>query len=430
MELTDAPAPPETLDGWRETTVEELKAPSANALATGPFGSSIGSRFFRRRGVPIIRGSNLRADGRTHLADREGLVFLTPDKAKEFRRSIVRRGDLIFTCWGTVNQVGLVGPDAKYPEYVISNKQMKFTPDSGKVDSLFLFYLFSGPELQQTMLVQSIGSSVPGFNLGQLRSMRLRIPPLGEQRRIADALKGVDDLAHRLDQLLTKKRSVMRAVMQMLLTGEQRLEGWHDEWEARRLGDVATALKGRGLSKTGLTSTGASRCVLYGELFTTYGRVITKVVSRTDEAGGLRSHVGDVLVPGSTTTTGIDLATASALLEPNVLLGGDINVIRGRGRGFDPIFLAYYLSERQRRAIADRAQGITIVHLYGRDLLNLDIVVPTVQEQAAIGRVLMTFQNEIAALELERGKVAALKRAMMQSLLSGQVRLLKEVHSP
>lgn len=177
---------------WREVTVEELKARSENALATGPFGSSIGSRFFVEDGVPVIRGSNLSGDVGTRLIDI-GLVFLTAKKAREFGRSLVRDGDLVFTCWGTVNQVGLIDRRAAHREYVISNKQMKLTPDPAKADSLFLYYMFSGPELQDRIKNQSIGSSVPGFNLGQLRGMRVRIPDVGEQRAIAHILGSLDD---------------------------------------------------------------------------------------------------------------------------------------------------------------------------------------------------------------------------------------------
>ena len=177
---------------WREVAVEEIKAQSENALATGPFGSSIGSRFFADSGVPVIRGSNLSEDIGTRLND-QGLVFLSPDKAREFSRSTVRDGDLIFTCWGTVNQVGLIDRRAARQEYIISNKQMKLTPDPAKADSLFLYYLFSGPELQHRIKNQSIGSSVPGFNLGQLRAMRIRVPEIEEQRAIAHILGTLDD---------------------------------------------------------------------------------------------------------------------------------------------------------------------------------------------------------------------------------------------
>jgi len=179
-------------ENWRDVAVEDIKAETSNALSTGPFGSSIGSRFFQNSGVPVIRGSNLSQDIGERLVPKD-LVFLSEEKALEFERSKVKLGDLIFTCWGTIDQVGLVDKRSPYPEYIISNKQMKLTPNPDRADSLFLYYLFSSPEMTERIRNQGIGSSVPGFNLGQLRSMRIRLPSLPEQRAIARILGSLDD---------------------------------------------------------------------------------------------------------------------------------------------------------------------------------------------------------------------------------------------
>ena len=70
---------------------------------------------------------------------------------------------------------------------------------------------------------------------------------------------------------------------------------------------------------------------VWAALYTTYGtKVIKEVVSRTDKDNGIRSKPtpGMVLIPASTTTSAIDLANVTALLEGNVLLSGDINILR------------------------------------------------------------------------------------------------------
>src|SRR5574341_596930 len=201
---------------WRDVSVDDIRSSDQNALSTGPFGSSIGSRFFQSSGVPLIRGSNLAADGCTHLIE-DNFVFVSETKATELSSSLVYKGDLIFTCWGTINQVGLISDQVSYSKYIISNKQMKLTPDPNKADSLFLFYLFSSDELQKQIVNQSIGTSVPGFNLGQLRSLRFSIPPLSEQKAIAEALGDADALTEALGQLITKKRQVKQGAMQELL---------------------------------------------------------------------------------------------------------------------------------------------------------------------------------------------------------------------
>src|ERR1700728_1331434 len=98
---------------WRTCTVDEIKSPTPNALATGPFGSAISSRFFLQEGTPVIRGGNLSQDVGIRLID-EGFVFVSIEKKNEFALSVARRGDLIFTCWGTIDQVGLIDSRSKY----------------------------------------------------------------------------------------------------------------------------------------------------------------------------------------------------------------------------------------------------------------------------------------------------------------------------
>lgn len=177
---------------WKEFTIQELADPVDHALATGPFGSAISSKYFQNSGVPVIRGSNLSQNVKDRLLDKD-VVFVSNEKAKSFKRSIARKGDLVFTCWGTINQIGLIDERARFSEYVISNKQMKLTPNFDLVDPEFLYYLFQSPEKQDEILSNSIGSSVPGFNLGQLKSHKVKLPPLPEQKAITHILGSLDD---------------------------------------------------------------------------------------------------------------------------------------------------------------------------------------------------------------------------------------------
>lgn len=192
---------------WTEHSVADVAAKVRYALATGPFGSAISSRFFQADGIPVIRGGNLSQDVGTRLID-DDWVFISEAKAAEFSRSVVRRDDLVFTCWGTIDQVGLIDDSAKYLQYVISNKQMKLTPDPARFDSHFLYYLFKSPDVRDRIRSIAIGSSVPGFNLGQLRSMRIRTPEIAEQRAIAHVLCVLDGkiqlnrrVNHKLEEL-------------------------------------------------------------------------------------------------------------------------------------------------------------------------------------------------------------------------------------
>jgi len=85
------PRYPRDLEAWTEVSVDHIKASIENALATGPFGSSIGSRFFEHNGVPVIRGRQS-CERRAHILVDDDLVFVSEAKATEFQRSAVFKG--------------------------------------------------------------------------------------------------------------------------------------------------------------------------------------------------------------------------------------------------------------------------------------------------------------------------------------------------
>lgn len=177
---------------WRLVTVNDIKANEQSSCVAGPFGSNISSKYFMETGVPVIRGNNLRDDLTPFIP--EGFAFVSEERAKQYKAQHVRSGDLVFTCWGTLGQVGLIPENGPYKEYIISNKQLKLRPDRKQADAKFLFYYFASPEMVHHIRSIAIGSSVPGISLGILKSLSVVLPPLPVQRRIAAILSAYDDL--------------------------------------------------------------------------------------------------------------------------------------------------------------------------------------------------------------------------------------------
>ena len=213
--------------------------------------------------------------------------------------------------------------------------------------------------------------------------------------------------------------------MQKLLSGEMRLDGFDGEWKQIELCKESSFERGWGLSKEKISDNGSYNCILYGEIFTKYNYVAKTGFSKTNIKEGTPSLYGDIVLPGSTTTCGIDLVKAVAILKNNILLGGDVNIIRFDLKQYDPIFMAYYFSEINKDRIEELTKGITIIHLHISDLKNVIIdIPPTKAEQTAIAKVLTTMDNEIEALEKERDKYKCIKQGMMQQLLTGKIRLI------
>ena len=174
-----------------------------------------------------------------------------------------------------------------------------------------------------------------------------------------------------------------------------RFPEFHGEWEKCKLGYIATLTKGSGISKDQRSATGTP-CILYGELYTTYkSEVIDYVVSKTDisDKNLVRSCANDIIIPSSGETA-IDISTARCVLSPDVLLGGDLNIIRlkdGDGR-----FFSYQLNGVRKHDIAKIAQGVSVVHLYGESLKGLTVSFPSNKEQQKISTLLSLIDERIA----------------------------------
>lgn len=115
-------------------TVEDIAASTKNALVGGPFGSNLVSADYVSSGIPVIRGQNM-GQGRWVEGD---FVFVSQQKAEQLSANIARPGDIIFTQRGTLGQVAIV-PDYPFERYIVSQSQMKLTPDKSKADTMFLY---------------------------------------------------------------------------------------------------------------------------------------------------------------------------------------------------------------------------------------------------------------------------------------------------
>ena len=284
------------------------------------------------------------------------------------------------------------------------------------------YYLMSEPIQKVIKLIQTTGAQ-PKLALGRIAKFIISLPQnIKEQRAIAEALSDVDGLLNALDALIAKKQAIKQAVMQQLLTGKTRLPGFSGAWETKRLGEIASFFKGSGLSKADLSPDGKRRCIHYGELFTTYDECITEVLHGTGrEETFFLSLSNDVLMPGSDVTPN-GLATASCISISDVILGGDILVIRVPADVLNGTFLAYVIKINYSQ-VMQLVSGTTVYHLYGRDMANFTFLVPSVEEQNAIIRILSDMDAEIVTLEQRRNKTRAIKQGMMQQLLTGRVRL-------
>jgi len=422
---------------WTEQTIAELASPDQYALATGPFGSAISSKYFVTEGVPVLRGSNLSLDVGVRIDD-EGLAFLTPEKANSFHRSKVRDGDLVFTCWGTIGQVGLVDSRARFDEYVLSNKQMKVTPDPEKVDSLFLYYLLSSPAMVEEVRSQSIGAAVPGFNLGQLRQIRVRIPPLDVQQTITQILGSIDDLIdnsrRRIEVLEQMAQAIYREwFVQFRYPGHEEdslvdstIGRLPESWQVCQLSDLGVIVRGRSYRREELLDSGGVpfvnlKCMMRGGGFRRDGLKRYNGRHTSDQ----RVSQGDIVLAVTDLTQGREIL-ARATLVPR--LGEEFGVISldvVRIVPKDPderlaLFFALRCSDFADR-VKEFANGSTVLHLSPTHVAAGDVLWPVKSLRTRFAEIAAPMIAQIDDLLDAGDRLRGIRELLLPRLVTGQI---------
>lgn len=148
------------------------------------------------------------------------------------------------------------------------------------------------------------------------------------------------------------------------------------------------------LAKDDLAETGAP-CVIYGELFTTYGETIAQIESHTNKTEGMiLSKKGDLLFPSSTTVDAMSLIAPSVINVDGVILGGDMFGIHVNPN-FNAQYLSYYFNHIAKRQLAKFAKGSTIIHLHYADIEKAKLLLPSLEEQNRMAKCLMSLNAKI-----------------------------------
>ena len=180
------------------------------------------------------------------------------------------------------------------------------------------------------------------------------------------------------------------------------------------MGDLGTFIKGAPLSKADISDEG-NPFILYGELYTTYSEVTHYVKRKTDKIVEQQfySRIGDVIMPTSGETPE-DIATASCIMLPDVILAGDLLIYRTEQ--IDGRFVSYAIKNKVNKQISSVAQGKSVVHVRADELAKICITFPVLEEQKKILDLLELLDTRIATQQSLIETLKKYKRGLISSL--------------
>jgi len=393
----------------RDWNVDSIQNLIDSQIITGHLDGNHGELYpksneFKANGVPYI-GANDFVDG---MVSFKRCKFLSPERAKIFRKGVAKDQDVLFAHNATVGPVALLKTTEDF--VILSTTATYFRCNADKLDNQYLFYALQAPAFvsqYQAVMAQSTRFQVP---ITTQRKLRLVLAPVTEQRAISTALSDVDALLSKIDQLIAKKRDLKQANMQKLLTGHIRLQGFSGEWMPMKLADLCEYVPGiRSLD-------GNVGYIEIGDINVETKSYDIDQKEKLAVPGAVKVPAGTLLISTVRPTRGAITITRTSLFVSSAFC----RLCPKNGLLFHVVCSQDFLSY-----LGENSFGGTYPTCRDETILGYEKVLPSdPREQTAIARVLSDMDAELTALEARRDKTLALKQGMMQALLTGRIRLV------
>jgi type I restriction enzyme, S subunit len=349
-------------------------------------------------GIPVLISGNIQNN---RLVTDELKYWYHPDpQGANIDDYVLNDGDILLCFINSIAQIGkpCIFRDIGRPSIYTTNLFRIVT--SRECVTEFAYFLFSSMAFQaEIQLIAKQAVNQASFTKPDFLRIWIPIPPLPEQRAIANALSDVDALINSLDKLIAKKRDIKQGAMQELLTGKRRLPGFSGEWVVKRLGEILKVRHGK--SQYGITSPDGKYPILAsgGEI----GRTNACIYDKPSVLIGRKGTIDSPQYVDS------PFWTVDTLFFTEIFSEADAKFVFYK---FNMIHWRSY----------NEASGVP--SLNAKTIENIEITSPLLPEQIAIATILCDMDAEIAALERKRDKTRLLKQGMMQELLTGRIRLV------
>ena len=291
-------------------------------------------------------------------------------------------------------EVGMIGSH-RFPMY---------RPVNDRVDIDYLISYFLTKRGTDILEAASPGGAGRNKTLGQARFLKSKIilPPIKEQRKIAAILTTQDKVIELKDKRLVKKQRQKKYLMQQLLTGKKRLPGFTFEVEETNIKAISTY---------------SVSTIAQATLERYEGKRLYPIFNADSIAGYVDFFENEhpyisIIKDGA----GIGRVRLCEAKSSTIGTMGCIHACKG----ISIAFLYYLLGQVD---FSKYSNGSTIPHLYYKDYSCEKVRVPDIQEQTAIAEVLSAADREIDLLRQDIEQEKQKKKALMQLLLAGIVRV-------
>ena len=378
-------------------------------------------------GRPEVRGKLIGQDGELE-EDLSKYRFISKETSQRFSRTILQEGDFVLSVRGTMGKVAMI------PSFLeganITANLMRISLDPSYCYPAFFKYIFLSEKFRKTLNLLSSQTTIKTIQAPVLKSIRIPLPSLSEQQKIAEILSTVYEAIQKVDEIIVKTERLKEGLMQELLTKgighkefkETPIGKTPKTWQVVRLGDKGIAKIRSGKKLNGFDKVGfiTMEHVPDSGIFTKY---------EIRDVKDVRSHTyceaGDLLLSKITPCFENGKQGIVPQEVPNGFALATTEVFPIICDGIDPMFLFYILKFNKFRKILEFSmRGTTGRQRVPKNAVEkLRIHLPPKEEQEKIARVLLTVDKKLEIERKNKEKLEKIKQGLMDLLLTGRIRV-------
>ena len=274
------------------------------------------------------------------------------------------------------------------------------------------------------------GAAQPGLSVKNIKEIPFIVPPLPEQKAIADLLSTWDEAIEKTERLIQAKEKRFKWLLRELISEPQNTQK-NTEWKKVKLGEVCKVITSNVDKKTSPDETPVHLCNymdVYKNYYITQELCFMPASATDGEIEKYQLRVHDVLLTKDSETPD-DIANSACVLDApeNLLCGYHLAILRPKNNLFGPYFNFALHTPRIRYEFSRQANGATRFGLTMTAYNMVELPLPPFEEQKAIAEALTASQQEIDLLKQLADKYKTQKRGLMQKMLTGEWRVKPEI---
>ena len=395
-------------DEWQSPTIE-----SVFELRNGYTPSKAVKEFWEGGNIPWFRMEDIRINGGIL---KDAIQHITPLGVKG--AGLFEKNSIILATTATIGEHAMLIADSLANQQFTNFKVRKSLSDSYIAN--FIYYSFFCIDEWSKKNTNSGG--LLSVNIPLLIKQPFYTPSKEEQKQIASYFIHLDELITASTSRLASLKQVKEASLQAMFPQEGetvpkiRFKGFEGEWMKVKLGDVANFSKGNGYSKNDLQEFGHP-IILYGRLYTKYQTLISEVDTYASIKNDTVFSKGNEIIMPASGETPEDIARASAVQVENIILGGDLNVMRFDLAKYSTLFIALAITyTKAHYDLSKVAQGKSVVHLQNKEIGNAEIMLPSFAEQQKIASYFTALDKQITLQSQRLEKLKQIKTACLDKM--------------